>query len=293
MGDAAVRGGCGEAAEEVKFLILLLCGVPLHAQSLRDFDYARPLGGERQLRAVIQFAAGQLTVGAAASDRLYQLSLRYDSERFEPVGSFDAGAGVVALGVESRGRGGIRVDRRSALPQTAIIEFSRAVALALEVSLGAAEAELELGGLKVAELTLKSGASRTTVGFATPNPGTCRSASIASGAGEVTVTRAGNSGCPFWSFDGGVGSVTIDLDGAWRADGRIKLNMALGGVKLIAPKGLGLRVSLNGFLAGFDGSGFSKSGKTYTSAGYAAAARKVDVDVSSALGGVSVVWRDY
>ncbi len=258
---------------------------------MRGYDYARPLRGERQLRAVIEFAAGKLLVEPGASDRLYQLTLQYDAERFRPLGSYDASGGVVRLGVEGNGSGGIRVGRKNALAQTAAIELSSAVNLSLDVSLGAAEAALELGGLRLSELELKSGASRTTVSFSRQNRGTCRSASVTSGAGEVTVLGTGNSGCPAWHFDGGVGSVTIDLGGAWATDGRINLNLALGGVTLRTPKDLGLRVTLRGFLAGFDAKEFSKDGKTYTSINFAAAKRHIDVEVNSALGGVSVEWR--
>lgn len=272
-------------------LLVLVAPSPGQAQSIRDFDYSRPLRGERKLRAEIEFAAGKLVLGPASTDRLYQLSLAYDAERFQPVGSYDAGGGVVKLGVESSGQGGLRVGFRNALPQTATIALAKSVDLTLDVSLGAAEGILELGTYRIAELTLKSGASRTTVSFAKANPGSCRSASISSGAGEVTVEQAGNSGCPRWEVHGGVGSVTLDLGGAWPADARLDLNMALGGVTLQAPNGLGLRVTLNGFLAGFDAKGFTKSGRTYTSAGYQQAVRKVEVQVSSALGGVRVEWK--
>lgn len=270
---------------------LLLISAPAQAQTIRGFDYARPVRGERQLHAVIEFAAGKLLIEPGVTDRLYQLTLQYDAERFRPVGSYDAGAGTVRLGVEGNGSGGIRVGRKNALAQTAAVEFSKAVDLSLDVSLGAAEAALELGGLRLSELELKSGASRTTVSFAQRNAGSCRSASVQSGAGEVTVLGMGNSGCPEWHFDGGVGSLTIDLAGAWPADARIGLNMALGGVTLQAPKDLGVRVMMHGFLAGFDASGFSKSGKTYTSTNYESAKRHLDVEVNSALGGVNVVWK--
>lgn len=57
------------------------------------------------------------------------------------------------------------------------------------------------------------------------------------------------------------------------------------------PRDLGLRVRVSGFLSGFDAKGFSKDGKTHTSNNYASAARKLDVEVSSAMGGVSVIWK--
>ena len=261
------------------------------AQTMRDYDYTRALKGERQLRAVIEFAAGRLIVRPGAPDRLYGLTLEYDADRFRPIGSYNPDAAEVRLGVESIRGGGIRVDRRSALPQTALIEFPASVDLTLDVSVGAAEGSLDLGGLRLTELDVKNGASRTTVSFSKPNRGSCRSASVTSGAGELTVSDVGNSGCRFWRLDGGVGAVTLDLDGAWPADGKLTLNMALGGVTLQAPRSLGLRVTMTGFLASFDATGFTKSGKIFTSAGYDRAARHVDVEVTSALGGVRVEWR--
>jgi hypothetical protein len=269
----------------------LLLALPLSAQTMRDFAYARPLRGERQLRAVIFFAAGKLAIRPGANDRLYDLTLQYDAERYQPVGSYNAGTAEVRLGVEGTGSGGIRVNRKSALPQVAVIELAPEVDLTLDATIGAAEGTLDLGGLRLSALELKSGASRTSLAFGAPNTGSCRTAQITSGAGELLITGAGNGGCRSWRFDGGVGEVTIDLDGAWPADARMTLNMALGGVTLRAPKGLGLRVTVDGFLAGFSAKGFSKSGSTYTSANYAGAARHLEVELRSALGGVRVEWR--
>ena len=272
-------------------LVVLALAPGASAQTLRDYEYSRPIRGERALRAVVQFAAGKLIVKPGPGDRLYGLMLEYDAERFRPVGSYDATDGSVRLGVESIGGGGIRVDRRSALPQTALVELPPAVDLSLDLAVGAAEGTVELGGLRLSELDVKNGASRTTVSFGRPNPGKCRAASVSSGAGELTLAGIGNSGCAAWTIDGGVGAVTADLGGAWPADGRITLNLALGGLTLRVPKSLGLRVTMNGFLADFDGDGFAKSGKTWTSAGYDRAARHVEVQVNSAMGGVKVDWR--
>lgn len=269
----------------------LLGTAPLSAQTLRDYDYARPLQKETQLRAVVEFAAGRLTVRPGGSDHLYSMLLRYDAERFQPVGSYNPATAEVRMGVKSMGGGGIRVNRGKALPQVALIELPSTIDVSLEVSIGAAEGTLDLGGLRLTALDLKSGASDTEISFDSPNRAGCRTAQITSGAGEVTVASAGNSGCRSWRIDGGVGAVTIDLAGAWPADSRMTLNLALGGVTLDAPQDLGLRVHMSGFMAGFDAKGFSKDGKTYTSNNYASAKRHIELEVSSALGGVEVRWR--
>lgn len=275
-------------------LPLAMTGVialPLPAQTMRTYDYGRPFKGEKQLRAVVEFGAGKLTVQRGPADRLYGMVLQYDADRFQPVGHYSAATAEVQLGATDIGSGGIRVDLKKALPQIAVIELAPSVDLTLDVSIGAAEGNLDLSGLRVAGLALKSGASRTAVSFGAPNPGSCRSAQITSGAGELTITAAGNSGCRSWRFDGGVGAVTIDLAGAWPADARMTLNMALGGITLRAPKSLGLRVMVDGFMSGFDAKGFVKSGKSYTSANYEKATRHLDVELRSALGGVDVVWQ--
>jgi hypothetical protein len=272
-------------------LAALLAAVPAAAQTLREFDYTRPSKGERRLRAVVAFAAGRMTVRPAAAGTLYGLALHYDADRFRPIGSYDAAAGTVRLGVEGTGGGGIRVDRREALPQTAVVELPGSADLSLDVTVGAAEADLELGGLSLSDLTVAAGASRTSVRFDRPNGARCGRAAFGTGAGELTVSGAGNGGCAAWRFDGGVGAMTIDLGGAWPADARMTISTALGGIRLVAPKDLGLRVTMGGLLAGFDGRGFDRAGGVYTSANYAKAARHVDVEVSSALGGVTVEWR--
>jgi hypothetical protein len=89
------------------------------------------------------------------------------------------------------------------------------------------------------------------------------------------------------------GAVSLDLSGEWARNARLVMQMALGGTTLIMPKAstLGVKISMSGFLAGFDGSGFKKRDGAWYSPGYDQAARTVDVTVTGALGGVKVEWR--
>lgn len=275
-------------------MVLVLAAGCGPAPLLRDYRYARPYSGEKKLAAHIEFAAGKLDLGRAPAGSLYEMDLEYDAGRFRPVGDYRAD-GIVHLGTESVGRRGLRIAGlrfgRRALAQTARIGIAAEPDLELELLIGATEASLDLGGLRLSTLSLTTGASRTALSFGSPNPGYCSSASLTSGAGEVSVVNAGNSGCTDWSVDAGVGKITIDLGGAWRADARMALNVAVGGVTFAAPQGLGIRASMNGFLAKFDGPGFTKSGTTYTSAGYDQAERKLELTVNSAIGGVRVEWK--
>lgn len=84
-----------------------------------------------------------------------------------------------------------------------------------------------------------------------------------------------------------VGKITVVLPegSSFNAD----LSMAVGGVEIVVPKGVGVKIRNNGALSGIDvPNGWTKNGKTYTSPGYADAKDKVEIAVSTAVGGVTV-----
>jgi hypothetical protein len=271
--------------------ILLLAAGCGPAPVLEDYSYARAYGGEARLRAEVDYAAGRLRIGPARDGGLFEMHLQYDGSRFRPIGEVTP-AGTVRLGTEMIRRGGIRIGRRRALPQTAEIGFAREAGLDLAIRIGAAEADLDLGGLRLERLRLATGASRSRLRFAEPNPASCDRVEITSGAGELTIHQAGNSGCATWTIEGGVGKVTVDLDGAWRGDPRMNLNLAVGGVVLEAPRATGIRVKMAGVVSRFDGEGFTREDRTWTSAGFDQKTRKVDIEVRSAVGGVRVEWKE-
>ncbi len=262
----------------------------LPAQTLRDFSTARQLHGETRLTAHVTYGAGTLHLAPAASGDLYRMRLSYDADRYIPLGAFDASSGTVRLGVKGTGGSGLRVVSTSHMEQSATIGFSPDVALALDVELGAAESTLELGGLHLSELHLTTGGSRTTVRFSRPNPGRCDQALVSTGAADITVLNFGNSRCRRARFEGGVGRVLLDLSGAWPADASLDLRMAVGALTLRLPRSAGVRVTVSGFLSSFPAAGWTRRGSVYTSPGYAAAARHLNITLATAMGGVTIEW---
>lgn len=269
--------------------LLVLAG-PVRAQQMRYATAARQYHGETMLRARIEFAAGSLSVSASSSDMLYDLRLTYDAERFEPLTRYDAETGRAVLGLESAGGGGLRVSSRRQLEQHAELALSPKVALDLEATLGASEAELDLGGLRLSRATIATAASKTTLRFSRPNPATCDSLDLNAGAAEFTTESLGNSRCRQISFQGGVGDVGLDLTGAWREDAQVRIKLALGGLRLRLPRDMGVAIHLDRFLASFNPAGFVKEGNRYLSQGYAAHPHHLDITLTSAVGDIRVMW---
>ena len=260
------------------------------AQSMRLFSTYRQWHGETRLTARLNYAAGSLRLAAGRPNELYRMDASYDSQRFLPVSDYDAASGGLVFGLQPAGGGGIRVVSQHQLRQTAEVSFSPKADLALDVALGAVDGDIELGGLRLTDLHLSTGASRTVVRFSQPNGTRCRTASLTVGAAEVSVLGLGNSRCDRITFEGGMGKVLLDFAGSWTSSAQVDVSMALGEVTLRLPRQVGVRISLDKFLASFEPEGLEREGTSYVTPGYATAARHLDIVLTTAVGGVKIVW---
>ena len=68
--------------------------------------------------------------------------------------------------------------------------------------------------------------------------------------------------------------------------------MAVGELTLRLPRRVGIRLTLDKFLASFDAAGLVARDGGYESAGYADAERRLDIAVTTAVGGVRIAWVD-
>jgi hypothetical protein len=257
---------------------------------MRSFSTYRQWQGETRVDARLEFAAGALRLAAGRPTELYRMDVLYDGDRYSPVSDFDASRSGVMIGLRASGEGGLRVISKNQLRQTAAVTFSPRNDLALAVTLGAVDGDLELGGLRLTALDLQAGASRATVRFSQPNATRCRAARLTSGAAELSVVGLGNSRCDRISFEGGVGRVTLDFGGAWTSSSQVSVKMALGEVELRLPRQVGVRLTLDKFLASFEPQGLVRRGTSYVSPGYDQAGRHLDIDITTAVGGVTVDW---
>ena len=262
----------------------------VHPQSIRNLTVSKQYHQQKELKARIEFAAGHLQIQPGPRTLLYRMNLAYDEERFVPISRLDPTENELLLGLDRRGSGGLRVSSREHLEQEAEIELSPDVDLSLEVELGAVDATLELGGLKLKKGRIATAASRAVTRFSRPNPGRCDSLALNAGAADFSVIGLGNSRCVKTVFEGGVGAVNLDLTGAWAEDGELSIRLAVGELRLRIPKTLGVELTLEKFLSSFQPRGFAQDGKTYRSLGYAQAERKIRIDITSAVGGVNVEW---
>lgn len=271
-------------------VVLMLWGGAAHAQSMRPFSTFRQLHGETRLTVRLEYAAGTLRLAPGAESQLYRMDLSYDDARYTPVSDYDSQAGSVVLGLRAAGEGGVRVVSRTQLSQVADVALSPRANLSLSLALGAADADVELGGLRVTNLAVKTGASRAVIRFSQPNTTRCRLASISAGAADVSILGLGNSRCDEIEFEGGMGKVALDFSGTWSSSSQVEVKMAVGELTLRLPRNAGVRIRMDKFLSSFDPEGLVRRGQAFESPNYARSQRQLDLDLTAAVGGVNVEW---
>jgi hypothetical protein len=233
----------------------------------------------------VEYGAGEFSVRPMDTGLLYRMSLEYDEDRYEPVAEYDehrleVGVESIRGGMGRRNRDGGRLD----------LELARGVPMDLDLEFGAVQADVDLGGLALTGLELSTGASQSTIDVSEPSTASMEVARFEVGAAEFDARRLGNLSAARIEVDAGVGSITLWLDGEWRQDARVAIDMGLGSLELRVPEGLGLELRKDSFLTSLDSEGLVKRGDVYQSLDWNEAARKVTVDLDAAFGSVKVVW---
>jgi hypothetical protein len=139
---------------------------------------------------------------------------------------------------------------------------------------------------------VKTGASRAVIRFSQANAARCDLASISAGAAEVSLLGLGNSRCDEIEFEGGVGRVLLDFGGAWSSSSRVEVKMAVGELTLRLPRKVGLQITMDKFLSSFKPAGLVRRGNSFQSPDYDSRKRHLEIDLTTAMGGVNVEWVD-
>ena len=89
-----------------------------------------------------------------------------------------------------------------------------------------------------------------------------------------------------------MGRVLLDFAGQWASSSRVEVKMAMGELTLRLPRRIGLQITMDKFLSSFEPAGLTRRGNTFYSANYQSSTRHLDLDLTTAMGGVNVEWVD-
>jgi hypothetical protein len=268
---------------------LALCALPgvdrAEAQNWRTLTSSRQVSGEDEVTVEVKYAAGRFTVKPGDGDSLYDMTLTYDEDNFEPVSEYRRG--ILTLGVDGiRKNVDIDGDNESRLD----LLLTRRVPMDLKLEFGAVKADFDLSGVPLKSLSVTTGASESLLVVDELNPIPMGTVEIEVGAASFKSRGLGNLNAERINVDAGVGNVELDLTGEWNRDGRVSVDMGLGALTLTLSPEMGIRLTKDTFLTGLDAEGLEKRNGGYYSANWDTAEYQLEINVDAAFGKIEVVW---
>lgn len=199
-------------------LVLALAALPVLAAFTERYYFEVPRQGEASLHADLDLALGRVVVGKAEPGFLFQAEVALEDEGMVPEMTYerDGTTGHLNLGFESGGKSGNGLTVRGFnIPEENewLLFFSDRVALDLAFELGMTEAELDLTGLRVEQLSVESGMAKTVLAFEELNPVTMANLSIEAGMTKFVGRKLGNARFEHFTLEGGAGSFELDFTG--------------------------------------------------------------------------------
>jgi hypothetical protein len=134
------------------------------------------------------------------------------------------------------------MERTPSTPNNLTVTIPKGTLLSVDLTIRAGESRVDLGGLSLTDLTVDLAMGEHRLDFSEPLAVAPRQVRLDGGMGEIRFERLGNARAGDLQASGHMGSVTVDLGGAWpvgtMAD--VTLNNLMGELRLEAPAGLRL-----------------------------------------------------
>jgi len=256
----------------------------VQAAQLKTVTWSRQVTDEERLEVNVSYGAGELTLRSGEPDLLYRVRFDYDEDFATP--RVDYAGGRLALGISTWDNR--RFNDHSA-SSSLDLRLSRDVPMDLDLDFGAGSARLDLSGLPLFGLEVNTGASESEIRVEEVNPVAMASASINVGAAKLSMHGIGNLNAERVAVKAGLGSVSLGLDGEWPRDAHVSVEMGLGALEIRVPESIGVHIRRENFLTVIQAEGFVRSGRSYRSTNWETADRRVEVEISAALGAVDIV----
>ena len=276
--------GAGLICAAMGGLVSSVTGVS--AQNWGTMTASRQLAGEHEVRVHVEYGAGVLEVRPGEPGTLYRMELRYDQDVVEPETRYVDG--LLEIGVDRVGRG-IRIGSRDGTGRLDL-ELTREVPLSLDLEFGAVRADLELGGLAIQDLDLETGASDTRIEVSELNPAELEVASIRAGAANLVANHLGNLNAERIEVEVKAGKATLDFTGEWQRNADVHVDLDLGAVDLVFPRGIGVRLVTDTSLSSVDAQEMLRRGRDYFSLDWESAETQITVEIDARIGAIDVVW---
>lgn len=188
----------------------------------------------------IDFAGGDLVIAPGAHEVLVEGSATYNAPQLKPIITTKNNEVHLHLS-EDIGFGGFATDGLKNIWELML----GAVPMALIINAGGTDADIELGGLALENLTITQGAANFDLAFSEPNKTGMDKFSFTGGASSVRLTGLANATAKDMEFQAGAGDYTLEFTGLLQRDTDVVIKGGLGTVTVIIPENVDAELSVS------------------------------------------------
>jgi len=185
----------------------------------------------------------------------------------------------------------IQVDDVNIRSEEWYVGLTDAVPISLDAELGAGKSSFNLTGLRITNLSISTGASKSSLSFDEKNSAEMEELKIETGVSKFTADNLNNANFSKMSFESGVGSYYLDFGGELTRTVDVNINVGLGAVTVVIPKMIGVKIRYEeSWLSNFsiDDDLVRKRKGTYESDNYESAPGRMNIFIEAGLGSVKV-----
>lgn len=281
------------------FVVLIFVFLLLAKDNERSsLSKKEPLTREKTLVVSLKYSNGYITVGKSENQNAYEGEFTYSDYRpdirYDIVG--DEGrldihfSGEMGNSEEDQGSGDIH-SLNELYKNELTLNLTNKAVLDLDFDLGVVKGEIDLSGLKISNLDLEMGVSKTTVLFSEVNQASMKSFDIEGGVGKLIVENLGNANISEFSFEGGVGSYELNFAGDYQQNLQGEISLGMGKIVLYLPRHVGTRLSVDkSLLSSLEIDEVFKNGDVYTNDKWEKTKYSLDLNIEAGLGKIEVIW---
>jgi len=250
--------------------------------------------GVEKLIVKVEFGVGNLIIHPDDIKEAAVLNVSYDPKKFDFEIDYTKRGSTGYLDMESMVRKHRNINLEDSDNEWNLVLSTRYPG-EMEFELGACEADIDLGGIPLTELTFDIGAASGLVEFSKPNPERLRELVFNVGASSLEAKNLGNANFEFLKVSCGAASCDLDLRGEYKGESDFELEVGVGSVDVILPRGVAVSIETDdGMFSSID---FHNDDLEeidddfYQTPGFDDAEDRIFITVEVGMGSVDFYWK--
>lgn len=264
-------------------------------QDVRHINKRFTAGTDRPLELILDVDAGEVTITRGSTARDVLVDMSYTRDKFRERFDFDRKRNRITVELDNTSWKKTGTDRDEHWSRVTM-EIPDGVDVFFDARVKAGEVDMDLGGIRLRELTLSVWAGETDMRFSEPNPVIMDMLDISTKVGEFTLSDLGNTRFRTARINGGIGELSVDFNGAILPGSRADVDLDIGEAAVYVPDDVGVRLMIGGMFSFLSSkqidSGFRKRGRAYYNDHYTSEEQGFQLKITPGLGELKVLLED-